>query len=107
LLAHAGDFAAAFEQLLEVVLRDKNADAESWREKARKQLVQWFEVCPDPEVVSQGRRYWGCTQLSIFAGLADGICLRVRADRLAGGLNLQGRRAKRPAVRRCRRRRRY
>jgi len=59
LLAHAGDFAAAFEQLLEVVLRDKNADAESWREKARKQLVQWFEVCPDPEVVSQGRRYLG------------------------------------------------
>jgi putative thioredoxin len=55
ILAHRGDFQAAFEQLLEVVLRDK-AEA---REKARLQLVEWFEVCPDPEVVSQGRRYLG------------------------------------------------
>ena len=55
LLAHRGEFQAAFEQLLEVVLRDK-AEA---REKARLQLVEWFEVCPDPEVVSQGRRYLG------------------------------------------------
>ncbi len=55
ILAHRGDFAAAFDQLLEVVLRDK---AEQ-REAARKQLVEWFEVCPDPQVVSQGRRYLG------------------------------------------------
>jgi putative thioredoxin len=55
LLAHGGDFAAAFEQLLEVVLRDK---AEQ-RERARMQLVEWFDVCPDAEAVSQGRRYLG------------------------------------------------
>jgi len=55
LMVYAGDFKAAFEQLLEVVLRDKG-DA---RERARKQLVEWFAVCPDPEVVSFGRRYLG------------------------------------------------
>ncbi len=58
LLAHAGDFSAAFDQLLEVVLRDK-AEGRPDREKARQQLVQWFEVCADPEVVSRGRRYLG------------------------------------------------
>jgi putative thioredoxin len=52
---YEGDFAAAFEQLLEVVLRDKA----EWREKARLQLVEWFAVCPDAEVVSRGRRYLG------------------------------------------------
>ena len=57
--AHRGDFQAAFEQLLEVVLRDKSADEDGWRQKARRQLVEWFEICPDPEVVSQGRRYLG------------------------------------------------
>ncbi|MEO5733850.1 MAG: tetratricopeptide repeat protein [Rubrivivax sp.] len=55
ILAYEGDFSAAFEQLLDVVLRDK-ADA---REKARLQLVAWFDVCPDPAVVSSGRRYLG------------------------------------------------
>ena len=55
LQVHRGDFQAAFEQLLEVVLRDKGEA----REKARLQLVEWFEACPDPEVVSQGRRYLG------------------------------------------------
>ena len=55
LLAHAGQFQAAFEQLLDVVLRDKGEH----REQARKQLVEWFEACPDPEVVSNGRRYLG------------------------------------------------
>ena len=50
-----GNFGAAFDELLEVVLRDK-AD---WREKARKQLVEWFEVCADPGQVSRGRRYLG------------------------------------------------
>jgi putative thioredoxin len=55
LLAHAGDWPAAFDQLLETVLRDKG-DA---REQARKQLVEWFEVCPDPAAVSRGRRYLG------------------------------------------------
>ena len=58
LQAHAGDFNAAFDQLLEVVLRDK-AEGRPSREKARLQLVEWFEVCPDPEVVSNGRRYLG------------------------------------------------
>jgi putative thioredoxin len=52
---HAGEFDAAFEQLLEVVLRDK-AD---WREKARVQLVEWFAACPDAEAVSRGRRFLG------------------------------------------------
>ncbi len=55
LLAHGGDFHNAFEQLLEVVLRDKGEQ----RERARKQLVEWFDVCPDPEAVSHGRRYLG------------------------------------------------
>ena len=52
---YEGDFNAAFDQLLEVVLRDKA----EWREKARKQLVEWFDACPDPAVVSRGRRYLG------------------------------------------------
>lgn len=55
LLAHDGDFDGAFEQLLEVVLRDKG----DWREKARAQLVEWFELCGDAETVSRGRRYLG------------------------------------------------
>ena len=50
-----GNFKDAFDQLLEVVLRDKGEA----REKARVQLVEWFELCPDPEVVSNGRRYLG------------------------------------------------
>jgi putative thioredoxin len=41
-----------------VVLRDK-AEGKPEREKARLQLVQWFDVCPDPTVVSRGRRYLG------------------------------------------------
>jgi putative thioredoxin len=53
--AYEGDFRAAFDQLLEVVLRDKA----EWREKARVQMVEWFSVCPDAEVVSNGRRYLG------------------------------------------------
>jgi putative thioredoxin len=55
LQAFEGDFGAAFDQLLEVVLRDKG----EWREKARLQLVEWFGVCPDADVVSRGRRYLG------------------------------------------------
>lgn len=55
LLAFEGDFAAAFDQLLETVMRDK-AEA---REKARQQLVDWFEICPDAEAVGRGRRYLG------------------------------------------------
>ena len=51
----AGDFRAAFDELLEVVLRDKGEQ----REAARKQLVEWFDACPDAEAVSQGRRYLG------------------------------------------------
>jgi putative thioredoxin len=55
LLAHDGDFRAAFDQLLEVVLRDKGEP----RERARKQLVEWFNACPDADAVSHGRRYLG------------------------------------------------
>ena len=40
---------------LDVVLRDKA----EWREKARKQLVEWFAVCGNAEAVSRGRRYLG------------------------------------------------
>jgi putative thioredoxin len=50
--AHGGDFAGAFEQLLDVVLRDK-AEA---RERARLQLVEWFALCPDAALVDRGRR---------------------------------------------------
>jgi putative thioredoxin len=50
-----GNFNAAFDELLEVVLRDKA----EWREKARLQLVEWFDACPDPATVSRGRRYLG------------------------------------------------
>jgi putative thioredoxin len=53
--AYEGDFNAAFDELLEVVLRDKA----EWREKARLQLVEWFDACPDPAIVSRGRRYLG------------------------------------------------
>jgi putative thioredoxin len=52
---YEGDFNAAFDNLLEVVLRDKK----DWREKARLQLVEWFGVCGDAEAVSRGRRYLG------------------------------------------------
>jgi putative thioredoxin len=52
---YAGDFNAAFDELLEVVLRDKA----EWREKARLKLVEWFEVCPDAAAVGRGRRYLG------------------------------------------------
>lgn len=55
LLVHDGDFRAAFEQLLEVVLRDKGDE----RERARKQLVEWFSACPDADAVGYGRRYLG------------------------------------------------
>ena len=56
--AHANDFNTAFDQLLDVVLRDK-AEGKPDRERARKQLVEWFEVCPDPDAVNRGRRYLG------------------------------------------------
>jgi putative thioredoxin len=55
LQAYGGDFNAAFDELLEVVLRDKA----EWREKARLKLVEWFEVCPDAAAVGRGRRYLG------------------------------------------------
>ncbi len=55
LQVYEGDFNAAFDQLLEVVMRDKA----EWREKARVQLVEWFDACPDPATVSRGRRYLG------------------------------------------------
>jgi putative thioredoxin len=55
LLAYEGKFGDAFDQLLEVVLRDKGDQ----REKARLQLIEWFAACPDAEAVSRGRRYLG------------------------------------------------
>jgi len=53
-----GDWKAAFDNLLEVVLRDK-AEGKPDRERARKQLIEWFDACPDAAVVSHGRRYLG------------------------------------------------
>jgi putative thioredoxin len=53
LQVYEGDFNAAFDQLLDVVLRDKA----EWRDKARLKLIEWFEVCPDAAAVSRGRRY--------------------------------------------------
>lgn len=55
LQAWEGAWGAAFDTLLEVVLRDKA----EWRERARAQLVAWFAMCPDAEAVSRGRRYLG------------------------------------------------
>ena len=55
LQVYEGDFSAAFDQLLEVVLRDKGEP----RERARKQLVEWFDACGDAEAVSRGRRFLG------------------------------------------------
>ena len=52
ILAHGGDFASAFEQLLEIVLRDK---AEH-REAARVRMVEWFSLCPDPAVTDRAQR---------------------------------------------------
>jgi putative thioredoxin len=52
---YESDFNAAFDQLLEVVLRDKTEQ----RERARLQLIEWFAICPDAEAVSRGRRYLG------------------------------------------------
>ncbi len=59
LQVYEGRYDAAFDQLLEVVLRDKGTTAESWRQRARQQLVDWFAVSPDAEAVSRGRRYLG------------------------------------------------
>lgn len=53
-----GDWKVAFDNLLEVVLRDK-AEGKPDRERARKQLIDWFAACPEPEAVSHGRRYLG------------------------------------------------
>jgi putative thioredoxin len=52
---YGNEYDAAFEQLLEVVLRDRA----EWREKARAQLVEWFAACPDADAVSRGRRFLG------------------------------------------------
>ena len=58
LKVYEGDFNAAFDNLLEVVLRDK-AEGRPDRERARLQLVEWFDACGDAEAVSRGRRYLG------------------------------------------------
>ena len=56
--AYSGEWTAAFDQLLEVVMRDK-AEGKPDREKARQQLIEWFSACPDADAVSRGRRYLG------------------------------------------------
>ena len=56
--AYRGQWTAAFDQLLEVVMRDK-AEGKPDREKARQQLIEWFTACPDADAVSRGRRYLG------------------------------------------------
>lgn len=53
--ASKNEWPLAFEQLLDTVLRDK-AEA---RERARVQLVEWFNVCADADAVSKARRYLG------------------------------------------------
>ena len=58
LQVYGSDFNAAFDNLLDVVLRDK-AEGKPDREKARQQLIEWFTACPDAEAVSRGRRYLG------------------------------------------------
>lgn len=58
LQVYDGQFNDAFDQLLEVVMRDK-AEGRPDRERARLQLIEWFGVCPDAEAVSRGRRYLG------------------------------------------------
>ncbi|MDD2990979.1 MAG: tetratricopeptide repeat protein [Zoogloea sp.] len=55
--AGRGEWAAAFDQLLDVVLRDR-AEA---RGKARDTLVEWFGLCPDAKAVMSARR-----QLSMY-----------------------------------------
>lgn len=52
ILAHGGDFEAAFEQLLDIVLRDKGEQ----REAARVRMVEWFGLCPDPAVKDRAQR---------------------------------------------------
>lgn len=59
ILVYQGDFNEAFDHLLEVVLRDKSTEPDGWRERARRQLVEWFNACGDAEAVSRGRRYLG------------------------------------------------
>jgi putative thioredoxin len=53
--AGTGEWQEAFEQLLDIVLRDKT----EVRERARLLMVEWFLVCPDADAVSRGRRYLG------------------------------------------------
>jgi putative thioredoxin len=55
LLVWQGDWAAAFEQLLEVVLRDR-AEGKPDRDKARVQMVEWLASCPDTALVDTSRR---------------------------------------------------
>jgi putative thioredoxin len=53
--ASKNEWPLAFEHLLDTVLRDK-AEA---RERARLQMVEWFNLCADAEAVSKARRYLG------------------------------------------------
>ena len=58
ILVYEGRFDAGFDQLLEVVMRDR-AEGRPDRERARQQLIEWFDACGDAEAVSRGRRYLG------------------------------------------------
>jgi putative thioredoxin len=53
--ASKNEWPLAFEQLLDTVLRDKTEA----RERARLQMVEWFNVCADADAVSKARRYLG------------------------------------------------
>ena len=56
-LAQQEAWPAAFEQLLEIVLRDRGEA----RSQARGRLVEWFPLCPDLKAVMEARR-----QLSMY-----------------------------------------
>jgi putative thioredoxin len=55
LMVWQGDWAGAFDQQLEVVLRDR-AEGRPDREKARAQMVEWLASCPDAALVDGSRR---------------------------------------------------
>ncbi len=53
-LVRSGDYEPAFEQLIEVVRLDR-AEGRPDRDRARKQLIEWFALCPEPGIVKQAR----------------------------------------------------
>jgi putative thioredoxin len=53
-LVRTEHYQTAFEQLIEVVRLDR-AEGRPDRDKARKQLIDWFALCTDAAVVKQAR----------------------------------------------------